>query len=269
MTTETDDPAVKAEVEAAFAAYEAALVGNSRKPHRLQRPGDPQRPVLAPRRRDDLHADRQPGRDRRSRREGRGGGRVRGLRGGAGRQRRRDPRSPVRASPAGERARRKARIASMPYRFSPPPYRMVRGSSQNRALSRTVITTHGHDFATAMTLFHRDGSSGAVGRQRPQPGPGRRGHVPAPSGSGITLTWAATTFQPSGKRGGRGRARGRGVAHRRACRRRGAAGRPGRRGVRRPDRVERLQPRKKRLAGRRRMGPGQGLVEVVVGVGRH
>ena len=33
-----------------------------------------------------------------------------------------------------------------------------------RSLSNTVITTFGDDFATAMTEFHRDGSSG-VGRQ--------------------------------------------------------------------------------------------------------
>ena len=33
-----------------------------------------------------------------------------------------------------------------------------------RSLSRTVITTFGDDFATAMTEFHRDGSAG-VGRQ--------------------------------------------------------------------------------------------------------
>jgi hypothetical protein len=33
-----------------------------------------------------------------------------------------------------------------------------------RRLSRTVITTFGHDFATAMTEFHREGSA-ATGRQ--------------------------------------------------------------------------------------------------------
>ena len=33
-----------------------------------------------------------------------------------------------------------------------------------RRLSDTVITTYGHDFATAMTLFHREGTLG-VGRQ--------------------------------------------------------------------------------------------------------
>jgi hypothetical protein len=33
-----------------------------------------------------------------------------------------------------------------------------------RQLARTVITTYGHDFATAMTEFHRDGST-RLGRQ--------------------------------------------------------------------------------------------------------
>ncbi|MDR7331576.1 oxalurate catabolism protein HpxZ [Roseateles asaccharophilus] len=33
-----------------------------------------------------------------------------------------------------------------------------------RSLSRTVITTYGRDFATAMTEFHRDGNP-AIGRQ--------------------------------------------------------------------------------------------------------
>jgi hypothetical protein len=33
-----------------------------------------------------------------------------------------------------------------------------------RSLANTVITTHGRDFATAMTEFHRDGST-QVGRQ--------------------------------------------------------------------------------------------------------
>ena len=33
-----------------------------------------------------------------------------------------------------------------------------------RRLGRTVITTYGRDFATAMTEFHRDGSA-AIGRQ--------------------------------------------------------------------------------------------------------
>ncbi len=34
-----------------------------------------------------------------------------------------------------------------------------------RHLSRTVITTYGRDFATASTLFHRDGMPGRIGRQ--------------------------------------------------------------------------------------------------------
>ena len=34
-----------------------------------------------------------------------------------------------------------------------------------RTISRTVITTYGHDFATASTLFHRPTSPGKVGRQ--------------------------------------------------------------------------------------------------------
>ena len=34
-----------------------------------------------------------------------------------------------------------------------------------RRLSKTVITTFGRDFATASTLFHRDGAAGKVGRQ--------------------------------------------------------------------------------------------------------
>ncbi len=34
-----------------------------------------------------------------------------------------------------------------------------------RALSRTVITTYGRDFAIASTLFHRTSSPGKVGRQ--------------------------------------------------------------------------------------------------------
>ncbi|WP_373870090.1 oxalurate catabolism protein HpxZ [Azorhizobium oxalatiphilum] len=35
-----------------------------------------------------------------------------------------------------------------------------------RAISRTVITTFGTDFATASTLFVREGMSGKVGRQQ-------------------------------------------------------------------------------------------------------
>ena len=34
-----------------------------------------------------------------------------------------------------------------------------------RRLSRTSITTYGRDFATASTLFHRDGSPDRIGRQ--------------------------------------------------------------------------------------------------------
>src|ERR1700743_2450632 len=34
-----------------------------------------------------------------------------------------------------------------------------------RPLSRTVITTYGHDFAVASTLFHRESMPGKVGRQ--------------------------------------------------------------------------------------------------------
>jgi hypothetical protein len=34
-----------------------------------------------------------------------------------------------------------------------------------RALSRTVITTYGDDFATASTLFHRPSVPGKIGRQ--------------------------------------------------------------------------------------------------------
>lgn len=34
-----------------------------------------------------------------------------------------------------------------------------------RALSKTVITTYGRDFAVASTLFHRDSMAGKVGRQ--------------------------------------------------------------------------------------------------------
>ena len=34
-----------------------------------------------------------------------------------------------------------------------------------RRLERTVITTYGHDFATASTLFYRERTPGKVGRQ--------------------------------------------------------------------------------------------------------
>ena len=35
----------------------------------------------------------------------------------------------------------------------------------NRSISRTVITTYGRDFATAMTLFARASAAGKIGRQ--------------------------------------------------------------------------------------------------------
>jgi hypothetical protein len=35
----------------------------------------------------------------------------------------------------------------------------------NRSISRTVITTYGRDFATAMTLFSRASAAGKIGRQ--------------------------------------------------------------------------------------------------------
>lgn len=35
----------------------------------------------------------------------------------------------------------------------------------NRRISRTVVTTYGRDFATAMTLFSRDSTAGKIGRQ--------------------------------------------------------------------------------------------------------
>ncbi|MBV8850154.1 MAG: oxalurate catabolism protein HpxZ [Methylobacteriaceae bacterium] len=34
-----------------------------------------------------------------------------------------------------------------------------------RKLERTIITTYGRDFATASTLFNRDGAPGKIGRQ--------------------------------------------------------------------------------------------------------
>ena len=34
-----------------------------------------------------------------------------------------------------------------------------------RTISRTVITTYGRDFATAMTLFSRESAAGKIGRQ--------------------------------------------------------------------------------------------------------
>ena len=102
---ETDDPAVRAEVEAAFAAYEAALVGNGV-------------PTL-----EALFWD-----DPRTIRYG-GGENLYGM-------------DAIRAF---RRARSPVGLA--------------------RTLSRTVITTHGRDMATAMTLFHREGQPGRVGRQ--------------------------------------------------------------------------------------------------------
>nr|WP_128564099.1 oxalurate catabolism protein HpxZ [Methylobacterium crusticola] len=102
---DTDDPAVRAEVEAAFAAYEAALVGN------------------------DVAALEAAFWD--------------------------DPRT-IRYGGAenlyGMDAIRAFRRARAPVGLA-------------RTLDATVITTHGHDFATAMTLFYRAGSPGAVGRQ--------------------------------------------------------------------------------------------------------
>ncbi|MEH3147764.1 MAG: oxalurate catabolism protein HpxZ [Methylobacterium frigidaeris] len=105
MTTDIDDRAVRAEVEAAFAVYEAALVGNDVATLEALFWDDP-----------------------RTIRYG-GGENLYGM-------------DAIRAF---RRARSPAGLA--------------------RTLSRTVITTHGRDFATAMTLFHRDGSPAAVGRQ--------------------------------------------------------------------------------------------------------
>lgn len=45
------------------------------------------------------------------------------------------------------------------FRASRPPINLA------RALSRTVITTYGRDFAVASTLFRREGTTGKVGRQ--------------------------------------------------------------------------------------------------------
>lgn len=102
---ETDDPAVKEEVEAAFAAYETALVTNDV-------------PTL-----EALFWD-----DPRTIRYG-GGENLYGME----------------AIRAFRRGRSPAGLA--------------------RTLSRTVITTHGRDVATAMTLFHRAENPGIVGRQ--------------------------------------------------------------------------------------------------------
>ncbi len=46
------------------------------------------------------------------------------------------------------------------YRQSLPPAPLP-----ERELRQTVITTYGEDFATASTLFYRDGDPGKVGRQ--------------------------------------------------------------------------------------------------------
>ncbi|MDQ0474796.1 ketosteroid isomerase-like protein [Labrys wisconsinensis] len=100
-----DDPAVRAEVEAAFARYEAALVAND---------------VATL---DDLFW--------------------------------RDPRT-IRYG-GGENLYGYAAIAA--FRAARAPAGLA------RRLERTVITTYGRDFATASTLFHRDGAPGKVGRQ--------------------------------------------------------------------------------------------------------
>ena len=100
-----DDPATLAEVEAAFAAYEAALVGN-----------------------DVAALDGFFWRDPRALRYG-----------------------------AGENLYGHAAIAA--FRASRPAAGLA------RRLERTAITTFGRDFATASTLFRRDGAPGRVGRQ--------------------------------------------------------------------------------------------------------
>lgn len=100
-----DDPATLAEVEAAFAAYEAALVGN-----------------------DVAALDAFFWRDGRAIRYG-----------------------------GGENLYGHAAIAA--FRAARPAAGLA------RTLERTVVTTFGTDFATASTLFRRDGSPGGVGRQ--------------------------------------------------------------------------------------------------------
>lgn len=100
-----DDPATLAEVEAAFAAYEAALVGN-----------------------DVAALDGFFWRDPRALRYG-----------------------------AGENLYGHAAIAA--FRAARPAAGLA------RRLERTAITTFGRDFATASTLFRRDGAPGRVGRQ--------------------------------------------------------------------------------------------------------
>jgi len=103
--TEIDIPAVKAEVEAAFAAYEQALVNND--VETLDRL---------------FHAD------------------PRTIRYGAG-----------------ENLYGHAEIAAFRSARSP--------AGLARTLERTVITTYGHDFATASTLFRRDALGDRIGRQ--------------------------------------------------------------------------------------------------------
>jgi len=44
-------------------------------------------------------------------------------------------------------------------------FRVARTPPGTRTLSKTVITTYGHDFAVASTLFHRATLRGKVGRQ--------------------------------------------------------------------------------------------------------
>jgi len=100
-----DDPAVKAEVEAAFRAYEVALTTNDV-------------PTLEALFRDD----------------------SRTIRYGIG------------ENLYGMDAIRAFRRARSPVGLE-------------RVLARTVITTYGRDFATAMTLFTRDNAPGKTGRQ--------------------------------------------------------------------------------------------------------
>ncbi|KST61646.1 hypothetical protein AO398_03105 [Methylobacterium sp. GXS13] len=100
-----DDPAVKAEVEAAFRAYEVALTTNDV-------------PTLEALFRDD----------------------PRTIRYGIG-----ENLYGMDAIRAFRRARSTVRL--------------------ERVLARTVITTYGRDFATAMTLFTRDNAPGRTGRQ--------------------------------------------------------------------------------------------------------
>ena len=100
-----DDPAALAEVQASFAAYEAALTGN-----------------------DVAALDAFFWRDPRALRYG-----------------------------AGENLYGHAAIAA--FRAARPAAGLA------RALERTVVTSFGRDFATASTLFRRDGAPDRVGRQ--------------------------------------------------------------------------------------------------------